>query len=1235
MMRFSGTLVLLLVMSIIHMFLAQNDSLFHCTVDTTNSSRVECFAATILQAHPASVRQNLRQLTNSTHHLTIFISDRSQPPDNRYDNETAMDVLVDKFSSVRLVVRTTNPVVWKKQNGVFLNVHTTVQSLEVSIETPESTIDLDYAVFPQLKHCAFSGSRGDHQQLTTYFASLNETALETFRLDTLTLSPPCLMPSIPSLRSFTLRSFRSVKTILNSLLKPNAEHLRRLWIEQTYFMHWDLSVFQAFTSLEVLAIRSSGLSNFNGIVPPYSSNLRELDLSQNDILYLSTLAFDSILPNLRRLDVSYNRLVVATRTINALNRHQNLEYLDISHNIISSIPEIALPRLEVLDASYNTLHTLPRMVNMTRLKALTFQRNQLKQVKQSHFSSLPVVDTVQLAENHIDHIDDGVFEPLAETLRGLNLGGNHLSSLKTVLFGSASMKVLEKFELASNNLTHVDPDFFHRLPQVDKIDLRNNQLKAFPQSIWECKRLENLNILGNRITSIDKPDNPIPTLGVFTARRNHLVGGTLFDPKTDWGTCFPKLKVARLNDNAGLQFRAKLPPSITTFTAHNIKYAVLPPSAKWEFVGIGWPGLQAQHIDPCDYVDRKAPNRQLTIAGSDLVTVTTKCSLHRVRITENKMLERVWFEKLVQDVTLSDNPRLAEIASVDVIESLDISNTLLPVSPEFCNFLGRSAFYANNMQHDTWQHDTSAYRTARNCYKADGPRELSFLNTFRKVSLHALNQAFGQGVALMQDFRRTKSQDQVVIHTERATTVRTLWEVSLFSDYPILQLDTECIQCAEELSSSNRLVAGSGESRTLFYSPLVSQQCQCKPDCWQIGERCRKKHLAVWVPIFGVLAGVLLSYGSRQLLLFKRNAANAVRELQGAHERIEQLKASWHVDASDFTLKRRIDGDSPGAFGEVWLAQWRNMQVAVKMLKQHIMELEPEMTAFFEEMNFLMMNHHRNLVQFYGFGTHQEYGSPFVMLEYCSNGCLTRYLYDRTGEKHQVPVSQKLAFILDIISGLEYLHRNNIIHRDLKSANVLLDQGMCAKLTDFGTSRLVKPVADKSQGVSIKRWLQSNPSTSSDAEDSIALLSSLGRTSIDMTCGVGTPIYMSPEALGNGASTSLAMDVFSFGVILWEICVQERPDLIAQTGTKPERFVMTQMMQLLDQNHRLSVLKLKEPLQLHSSLVSEQLSSVYLECIRGDPSQRPLAANIQYRIQSLVGSSADTASLELVAESAV
>jgi len=92
---------------------------------------------------------------------------------------------------------------------------------------------------------------------------------------------------------------------------------------------------------------------------------------------------------------------------------------------------------------------------------------------------------------------------------------------------------------------------------------------------------------------------------------------------------------------------------------------------------------------------------------------------------------------------------------------------------------------------------------------------------------------------------------------------------------------------------------------------------------------------------------------------------------------------------------------------------------------------------------------HKNIVKYYGTNKNKDY--LHILLEYCVSGSICKLL-----EQYKTfPENTIRKYTTEILQGLEYLHFNNIIHRDIKGANILVDRDGVCKLSDFGGSKII------------------------------------------------------------------------------------------------------------------------------------------------------------------------------------
>ncbi|XP_051130347.1 L-type lectin-domain containing receptor kinase S.4-like [Andrographis paniculata] len=192
-----------------------------------------------------------------------------------------------------------------------------------------------------------------------------------------------------------------------------------------------------------------------------------------------------------------------------------------------------------------------------------------------------------------------------------------------------------------------------------------------------------------------------------------------------------------------------------------------------------------------------------------------------------------------------------------------------------------------------------------------------------------------------------------------------------------------------------------------------------------------------------------------------------------------------------------------GGFGKVYKGKFPNSKtlIAVKRISH---ESKQGLREFVSEISTIGRLRHRNLVQLLGWC--RRGADLLLVYDFMPNGSLDRFLFDKPNSV--LNWAQRVLIIKDVASGLLYLHEGCeqiVIHRDLKTSNVLLDGEMRGKIGDFGLAKLYDH--------------GSNPST---------------------TRVVGTLGYLAPELPRTGRATT-GSDVFAFGTLLLEMTCGRRP----------------------------------------------------------------------------------------------
>ncbi|KAG6722934.1 hypothetical protein I3842_03G186300 [Carya illinoinensis] len=215
----------------------------------------------------------------------------------------------------------------------------------------------------------------------------------------------------------------------------------------------------------------------------------------------------------------------------------------------------------------------------------------------------------------------------------------------------------------------------------------------------------------------------------------------------------------------------------------------------------------------------------------------------------------------------------------------------------------------------------------------------------------------------------------------------------------------------------------------------------------------------------------------------------------------------WNIDFSELTVGTRV---GIGFFGEVFRGIWNGTEVAIKVFLEQDLTAE-NMEDFCNEISILSRLRHPNVILF--LGACMKPPRLSMVTEYMELGSLY-YLIHLSGQKKKLSWRRRLKMLCDICRGLMCIHRMKIVHRDIKSANCLVNKNWTVKICDFGLSRIVteSPMKDASSA--------------------------------------GTPEWMAPELIRNESFTEKC-DIFSLGVVMWELCTLSRP----WEGVPPERVV--------------------------------------------------------------------------------
>lgn len=293
----------------------------------------------------------------------------------------------------------------------------------------------------------------------------------------------------------------------------------------------------------------------------------------------------------------------------------------------------------------------------------------------------------------------------------------------------------------------------------------------------------------------------------------------------------------------------------------------------------------------------------------------------------------------------------------------------------------------------------------------------------------------------------------------------------------------------------------------------------------------------------------------------------------------------WTADLSQLFIGNKF---ASGAHSRIYRGIYKQRAVAVKMVRIPTHKEETRVMLeqqFKSEVALLSRLYHPNIVQF--IAACKKPPVYCIITEYMSQGTLRMYLNKK--EPYSLSIETVLRLALDISRGMEYLHSQGVVHRDLKSNNLLLNDEMRVKVADFGTSCLETQTQESKGNMGTYRW-------------------------------------MAPEMVKEKPYTR-KVDVYSFGIVLWELTTallpfqgmtpvqaafavaekNERPPLpascqpalahlikrcwAAEASKRPDFTEIVAALEKYDECVREGL-----PLTLHSGLISKNLILDRLKC---------------------------------------
>ncbi|KAL8485940.1 hypothetical protein ACS0TY_028012 [Phlomoides rotata] len=782
---------------------------------------------------------------------------------------------------------------------------------------------------------------------------------------------------------------------------------------------------------------------------------------------------------------SLTSLILTSNTISGplpddLSKCVSLKVLNFSDNYMNgSVPDLSnLTNLEVLDISDNSFSgKFPSWVGkLTRLRSLGLGDNEYDEggVPES-IGNLKMLSWLYLANSNLSGvIPESVFG--LERLGTLDLCNNKLIGEFPPLI--SKLKNLFKIEMYNNNLTGEIPAGISNLTLLQEFDVSNNQMHGkIPLEVGNLKNLTVFHLFKNNFSGeIPSAFGDMKYLSAFSIYRNGFSGE------------FPK-NLGRYSPLNSVDI------SENKFTGPFPKYLCKNGNLQMLLaLDCGFSGVFPDSYGECR-------------------------TLQRLRVNKNELVgvipRGVWALPDVGVIDFSDNGFTGGV-SLDIEGALQLNELILSnnrFSGEFPKEVGKLAqlerIYLNNNEFSgripselRFLEQITSLHLEANAFTGSIPAELA--NCPRLVDLNLASNLLSGGIPV--SFAKMASLNSLNLSRNGLTgsipkgfDKLKLSSVDLSDNRLSGSIPPYFLTVAGDraLFGNNGLcVDGNDSKRNSSLSPCVGRN----------GHKSFVKNRSVMICIILVALVFLLS---GLLLVSYRNFKRSEDERQFTDEKA--ARSAWKIESFqqlDIDVDEICDVDEDnlvgsGSTGKVYRLDLKKgcESVAVKQLWRG--------NGVAAEMEILGKIRHRNIVKLYACLLRE--GSNYLVFEYMSNGNLSQALHrEIKGGRAELDWFQRYRIALGAAKGIAYLHHDcnpPIVHRDIKSTNILLDDDYEAKIADFGVAK----VAD-----------QATPKGS------------------EMSCFAGTHGYIAPE-LAYSLKVTEKSDVYSFGVVLLELVTGKRP----------------------------------------------------------------------------------------------
>ncbi|XP_062218229.1 tyrosine-sulfated glycopeptide receptor 1-like [Phragmites australis] len=935
--------------------------------------------------------------------------------------------------------------------------------------------------------------------------------------------------------------------------------------------------------------------SLQGFISPFLGNLTgllRLNLSYNFLsggLPLELVSSRSIIV----LDVSFNQLSGELQDLPSSTPVRSLQVLNISSNLftgrfpsttwetmkslaalnasnnsfIGQIPTafcVSAPSFSVLELSYNQFSgsISPGLGNCSMLTSLSAGHNNLSGDLPDELFKITLLGHLSFPNNRLGGSLGGISK--LTNLVTLDLGGNWLRG--NIPDSIGQLKRLEEIHLDHNNMSGELPSTLSNCISLVTIDLKNNtfsgELTSFNFST--LTNLKTLDLAWNNFTGTI-PEG-IYTCSKLTALRlsKNRFHGRLSERISN----LKSLSFLSLVDNSitnitsALQILRSCRNLTTLLIGHNFMHETMPEDYRID----GFENLQVLSINDC------------SLSGKIPLWLLKLTNLELLFLYNNQLTGSIpdWMSSLsfLFYIDISNNSLTGEIPTALMEMPMLKTDKVAP------NVFELPVYTTPSLQYRMPSAFPKVLNIGNNNLTGVIPKQIGQLKALISLNL-SFNRLSGE---IPQPICNLTNLQQLDLSSNDLTGMipDALNDLHFLSRFNVSNNDLEGpIPTVGQLSTfPNSSFSGNPK---LCGSVLVNH---CGSAKTALVSKKRHNKRIIFVIAFGVFfGGIAILFLLARLLFFLRSTNVITRNRSNSKYVIEAMSSNFNseqslvmvprgkgeqnklkftdiVKATDNFDKENIIGC--GGYGLVYKAELPDgSKVAIKKLNSEMCLMDKEFSA---EVDALSMAQHDNLVPLWGYCI--QGNSRFLIYSYMENGSLDDWLHNRDDDAGTLlDWPRRLKIAQGASRGLSHIHdvcKPPIVHRDIKSSNILLDKEFKAYIADFGLSRLILP----------------------------------NKTHVTTEL-VGTLGYIPPE-YGQGSVATLRGDMYSFGVVLLELLTGRRPVLILSTSKELIQWVQ----EMRSEGKQIEVL---DP-ALRGTGYEEQMLKVLetaCQCVNHNRSMRP------------------------------